>query len=336
MREQRKRRGQKRPLITANIPLIRSLAIIRQVGITPHSPQRIGGGSPYLQFLVAQQPLDLGRKVTGIRLAPPDQITASQRHHGRCITVCSRRGPRIQSREGNGRTVPRPPLVKLLVGWSNAVVEGHPRICRINSAAKLFIVRWEQRTWVYSNRANVQPGNLLCDRVLPTRRAVCDPIRQVRYRVRPNRGNGVSGPVNFVRTARNCQPVPVHFRPLTQLLPAILRLPLAISARNDQPDYSHNHEQEQSQVNASLSHGPTMMLCRPADASRNPKQAGTEFSQKQKKTTKREGLFVIPSFPSRPSVRNIFASIFFCLNSRSPFPQFPPVQPHPCSSVVNF
>jgi len=99
----------------------------------------------------------------------------------------------------------------------------------------------------------------------PTGRLVTNPRQQVRNRIRsdlPDRLiNFVWGPVRI--------PIPVH--PRTQPLPAILRFPFGPGQQNDPAN--HDSEANQGQINASLSHGPTMMPPLGRQASRNAPNA---------------------------------------------------------------
>jgi len=127
------------------------------------------------------------------------------------------------------------------------------------------------------------------------------PLQEAGKCISANLPNGLTRALGFVRLP--CvQPFRINFRPLTQFLPPILRLPLG---PQDQRNHTNQHpNSDQTQVKSSLSHGAIIMLCQQPEASPNAQQQGGKFSQKQTKITKRgKGIYETSSFPSFPSVQ---------------------------------
>jgi len=105
--------------------------------------------------------------------------------------------------------------------------------------------------------------------VFPLRRLVANPFQQIRKRICSNVADGITGffkqPIRHFEVIGTWRPSTLH--PLTQLLPAILGLPLGRGQYDDPAN--HNGEANQCQINASLSHGRTMMPPLAREASRN-------------------------------------------------------------------
>jgi len=98
--------------------------------------------------------------------------------------------------------------------------------------------------------------------ILPSWLFVKNPLQEVRDGIGSNRSNG--HPFGIGGTPESYGFTSDLLHPLTQPLPPIFRLPLRPGQQNDPAN--HNSEANQGQINASLSHGLTILRSRTGDA----------------------------------------------------------------------
>jgi len=130
---------------------------------------------------------------------------------------------------------------------------------------------------------------------------VTDPLQKVRERVRSNMADRFLSRAVAIRRGVRWK---LHHS-LAQPFSPVGRFPLPKRTPHQHTNHPPNREeQQQAQINASHSHGPTMMPPIARQASPKAQQQGRKFSQKQTKITKRgKGIYETSSFPSFPSVQ---------------------------------